>query len=62
MSHTKGPWIVSPPGARGDIAITAESKRGLMKPVAYTAGFFRAERDANARLLAAAPPPKWLIF
>ena len=52
--HTPGPWKVTE-GQRTLANVSATTKRGLTKSVAQVGGFFRDDREYNARLIAAAP-------
>ena len=53
-SFTPGPWDFDM-GALYAYRVRAKTKRGLWKPVAQVGGFFRDDREANARLIASAP-------
>lgn len=51
--HTPGPWMVLPSVQNGQFAIL--TKHGPRKDIACTYGFPGDPREANARLIAAAP-------
>lgn len=51
--HTPGPWMVLPSVQPGQFCILTE--HGPRIDVACTYGFERTPREANARLIAAAP-------
>ena len=63
LAHTPGPWRVSTIGLMNDGALPVSSDQGQIARVSAQADFPRgqghnsecAERDANARLIAAAP-------
>lgn len=51
--HTPGPWMVLPSVDRGQFCILTE--HGNRIDIAVTYGFDATPREANARLIAAAP-------
>ncbi|WP_051439464.1 hypothetical protein [Bordetella petrii] len=51
--HTPGPWMVLPSVVPTQFAILTE--HGVRQDVAVTYGFDHTPREANARLIAAAP-------
>jgi hypothetical protein len=51
--HTPGPWMVLPSVQTGQFAILTQ--HGPRKDIACTYGFPHDPREANARLIAAAP-------
>jgi hypothetical protein len=52
-AHTPGPWMVLPSVSEGQFAILTE--HGPRQDVACTYGWESTPREANARLIAAAP-------
>jgi hypothetical protein len=57
--HTPGPWMVLPNHERGQFVIL--TARGERLDIAETYGWPSTPREANARLIAAAPELLWAL-